>query len=64
MKTLKGEEVISIDEEDRIAKPGFLNQAKCFLSGIDRPSSSIKNWVSYEEALTSMKVVDAIFAGQ
>ena len=57
VKTMTGVEEIQTTYADTAAKPGFLEQTRCFLQGVSQPQNLPGNWVSFDEALTSMKVL-------
>ena len=60
IKTLSGLTELELSEDDKNAKQGFVAQAKCFLEGAKSPDKLPANWVSFDEALESMKVVEKL----
>lgn len=60
IRTLKGIEVLAAGESDKLAKPGFLLQAKSFLDGV-KQGAATDDWVSFESALESILAIEKIF---
>jgi predicted dehydrogenase len=61
-KTMAGIEPIQpVNDADTKTKPGFLAQAECFLQGITTPNILPDEWVTVDDALVSMKLVEKLY---
>ncbi len=60
IKRMTGVEVLPMSEDDKLGKPGFIGQARCFLEGV-KTSSSGSEWVSFESGLSSMRAIQMFF---
>lgn len=64
VKAMTGLEEIPQDPKDTNAKPGFLAQTECFLAGVRTSGPLPEQWVSFEDALVSMRSLEALFPVQ
>ncbi|HEY9745867.1 MAG TPA: Gfo/Idh/MocA family oxidoreductase [Oculatellaceae cyanobacterium] len=60
IRSLSGLEELPVSELDQKAKPGFIAQAQCFLDGVQSQALP-SDWVSFDDALTSMRTLEALF---
>jgi predicted dehydrogenase len=60
IRSMSGFEELPVSEEDQKAKPGFIAQARCFIQGIQQETLP-ENWVSFDDALVSMRTLEALF---
>ncbi len=61
VKTLSGVEELPPTELDTLGKPGFIAQAQTFLAGLRQPTTLPAQWVSFDSALDSMRLVETLF---